>query len=572
VKYLILLLLSFPAFATLNNVDKAEIFTKNIIKNGGFENGKAGWTASGGTFTTVISGTNLLTGAVSATWDSGSASQTLSYAAITIPKGLYGKNGVVACKIQTPSGTATHSLLVTDGSVTLVSGAVTSSTLPAYEFRNFIFPSSGTVVLRFTSVAADEPLIAIDDCFLGDAAEINLTSIIPLNIFSAQVSSADAVSAENTDWISGNCTNATTGKATCTFVTGHFTVAPNCTCTQFPGASVADNTCSIDTLSSSSVLLQTSSNGALADRAFALSCQKAGIDATQSAYRPDAVTFLWAGKHGNDCTWTSGTATLAVPSGDATCTFSDDVNVNAGTVASTFNGALSLAPGITFTPPTAGGYEICVTGNRMSANTTPVGLTWGLYVDSVLKNASGYNVGTGVTHSNTMCVPIAISSSGSASTISLRLAASSGTASLNDGAATAGTSDIRALVWSIKKLTQNIPAPLLVNSVTNTSKGVTGIEAANLNCSASSVILSQRGSWISSIGNIATGACVVTIAAGTFSGAPTCNLSSTGLANPNVFLSAGGSPSATSLTVDCDLDAGADCTTYDFNVLCMGPK
>lgn len=37
--------------------------------------------------------------------------------------------------------------------------------------------------------------------------------------FSAYVSSADAVSNENLDWINGNCTNATTGRGTCTFNT-----------------------------------------------------------------------------------------------------------------------------------------------------------------------------------------------------------------------------------------------------------------------------------------------------------------------------------------------------------------
>jgi hypothetical protein len=172
-----LLFFTATAHAALNDVDKQVIWGKNIATNGGFENGKAGWAATGGTFATVTSGTNLLNGKVSGTWNSDGAGQVLNETAIVIPKGLYGKNGVAMCRIQTPSGTSTHTFGVHDVSSALVTTTVISSTLPTYVFANFIFPSSGNVSIRFTSVASDEPLIAIDDCGVFDASEVNLTNI-----------------------------------------------------------------------------------------------------------------------------------------------------------------------------------------------------------------------------------------------------------------------------------------------------------------------------------------------------------------------------------------------------------
>lgn len=178
-KLIWLLLISFPAFALLSDVDKQERFTKNIIRNNGFENSKAYWTASGGSFTLATgSSAEVLTGKVSAIWDASAADQTFQTEAITIPKGLYGKNGVVGFKHQNPSGTATHVLSVFDGSVTIGGGiTITSSTTPKYDFYNFVFPSSGTIRARVTSTASNEPALSMDDFIIADATEVNLSTV-----------------------------------------------------------------------------------------------------------------------------------------------------------------------------------------------------------------------------------------------------------------------------------------------------------------------------------------------------------------------------------------------------------
>jgi len=175
-KYILsLLMFTASASAVLTDVDKALLVNQNILTNPGFENGRAQWVASAGTFAAVTSGTNLLTGRSSVTWDSSAAAQTLTSAAVTIPKGRYGQNGIAYCAIQTPSGLATHTINVFDGTNLIATNAVTSSEFPTRASVNFIFPASGTIAIRISSVNANEPLVAIDDCYLGEAT--NLTNV-----------------------------------------------------------------------------------------------------------------------------------------------------------------------------------------------------------------------------------------------------------------------------------------------------------------------------------------------------------------------------------------------------------
>lgn len=176
--YLWTMLACMPAYGALSSTDRADIPAQNILTNSGYENGKAGWTASGGTFLTVTSGTNLLIGSVSATWDSSGAAQTFTSAAITIPEGLKGRSGEISCLIKTPSGTATHTISGWDGSAvqgnTVAVGSTSSASISS---STLIFPSSGTIAVRLTSVAADEPLIAIDSCYIGENRNIGNAQI-----------------------------------------------------------------------------------------------------------------------------------------------------------------------------------------------------------------------------------------------------------------------------------------------------------------------------------------------------------------------------------------------------------
>jgi microcystin-dependent protein len=231
-RLLIALLYSTLALAG-SDVDKQGIVNQNLLDpwNGGFENGKAGWTI--GTDTISVDSSTPLTGKASLTWDSAGASRILASKAVTIPRGLYGRNGMAQCKVVVASGTATHTVSVYDGTNTLVTGNIISSTNPAYTPLNFVFPSSGTVQIRITSVAADEPSIEIDDCYIGEAA--NLTNVSQAELYGTlQFAAAASCSWAGTNSTSYNNYSTDSDCATPT-VTGYATT----TLGKIPGVNFA---------------------------------------------------------------------------------------------------------------------------------------------------------------------------------------------------------------------------------------------------------------------------------------------------------------------------------------------
>lgn len=178
----LLLWVLFPLFAfALTDVDRQEFVYKNIIANPGFESGTGGWSAGADTITSVTSGSNLLFGKGSITWDSAGAGRILTHTAVTIPKGAYAANGLCSYLIQVPSGTATHLIRAYDGTNVIASQTISSSTTPTVSAINFIMPSTGTIQCQLVSVAANEPLIAVDDAYVGKAynlKQINQATLI----------------------------------------------------------------------------------------------------------------------------------------------------------------------------------------------------------------------------------------------------------------------------------------------------------------------------------------------------------------------------------------------------------
>ena len=94
------------------------------------------------------------------------------------------------------------------------------------------------------------------------------------DVMSAQVSSTGVVSNESINWINGDCTNAS--PAVCTFNTGIFTVAPNCTMTSTSAGNAEGATIPSTSTTASA---QFSAN---VKRSFTINCQKQGADYTSS--------------------------------------------------------------------------------------------------------------------------------------------------------------------------------------------------------------------------------------------------------------------------------------------------
>lgn len=153
----------------------------NLIADAGAENRSTGtsfaWSADGGALSTATSGTNLLIGKASLTWDASASGQILRTSTFPYTAGYAGKQGMLRCLFATPTGTATHNIdLIADQSpFNLIStSTIPSSATPTYFTRYFTFPATaGNMQVQISSVASNEPLIVIDDCYVGPAQDFS---------------------------------------------------------------------------------------------------------------------------------------------------------------------------------------------------------------------------------------------------------------------------------------------------------------------------------------------------------------------------------------------------------------
>lgn len=619
------------AVAALTDFDRQEITFENILApwNAGFESGKAQWTASGGTFAAVTSGSNLLTGKGSATWDSGSASQTLISKAVTVPNGLKGRNCEASIVVMVPSGAATHTLSVYDGTNTLVSSSITSSTTPTKNTVNFPCPSSGTIQLRLTSVASDEPLITLDSAYMGEARNIgqvnnftNWTSYTPtltnggttstnvgwwrrvgdtMEIQAVAIFTGAGAAGSFTVGLPSGYTMDTTSKST---TSAHFG-----TCIWYDQSTPVERTGWCGTSNSTSLWVVPDGNSSILQGNSLASGDYIRVQArvpivgwqAEQAFRPDTVAWrvdanisganpsLGTSSVASYTEITDGSLTLTNNSGrnvvtaQITCS---STNSPSGTTCSA--GSESL--GVAFPIPRAEDVEACVD----FAHYIDVGsaaATGGIYTtfqivetptnaqtisqEGKSRPMSGNEVASSngrqiVSHPVRLCGTFTFTSSG---TKALRLMYEqnvSGTVSSSviygDASAAVGQRDIH---WTVRPLGTLFGAPLLVGSVTNSSTGLTRVETASINCDASSAINLQNGSWVSSVGNISSGQCAVTIAAGLFSSAPVCMASWTSSGGTVVYAAA---TSATNVNVGAVTLAGAASTGFDANIQCTGPR
>src|SRR6185503_539150 len=98
-------------------------------------------------------------------------------------------------------------------------------------------------------------------------------------------------------------------------------------------------------------------------------------NANDTLYRAESQAFAWSGYHDQDFTFVrSTTGSYGAFVADATCTFTERTNLNAGTVTSQLSGSDKL-PGIVITLPSAGMYEVCAIPNfEQGANAADCGI------------------------------------------------------------------------------------------------------------------------------------------------------------------------------------------------------
>lgn len=626
-KLLVLLaLLTTTAVADMRNppssTERQYLYNKNNLSNGGFEGGKTGWSSA---ITLTTTSGQVSEGTQAGAWDP-SASGTIQSPAWTT-KAATAFNAMGSCKILTAD--ADYDLQVYDGTNIVAEVDVPSGSVFSNVEVGFVAAPSTTYRLRLEA-QGDESVAYVDDCFLGEsnrAVAADQTSFYG-GIRYAGVASCNwgltntggfvdfATDDDCTGRVlSGNATgpadSAGNRKPAVTFsylppgnyqvvVTGNILMSNSSGGLAFQGVRLSDGTSVYsppaavnlptgDTtrVTAQNIIWNITYSSAQTNKTFivqANSSASGGVDiqtinanqdfeikvyryplASEVAYRVDTIATSWSGYHDSTCAWSSSSGSFVTPSADASCGFTERTNTNFGTVTSTG----SKTPGITFTPIRVGKYRVCASTQLLNDTTlsySRLRLTDGT---NVLGEATARAATGGVGQSVAICGILPITSL-SAVSLNLQINASGNTTQLG-----AYDNGVAAIDWSLNAIDQQVPAPVLIGSLTTNSAGAERIERAKVVCSSSSSITSQSGSWISSIGNISSGACVLTLASGLFSSAPVCvmNLEA---ANGGATIGAQTTvSSSTSVTLTGAFNIGGTTTTsttFTGYLICMGPR
>lgn len=598
----------------------------NLLDNGNFEKKLSGWTNSGGTFSHVVSGSNLIFDKGSATFDASATSQYIQSKLYTVPEGL--KSANCMGRVYYKGGDANLVLKVLDGSSNLLASSTfyaASSTSPLSVV--FVCPSSGSIRLRVEStanaaiVALDNAHIGISDNMLlvGQASLWGSAKWIPTTNCGWSNSSASWASyAADTDCtnpsgsnLQGNASAPSTKIPAIKFASlppgrymfvasGFFykasTASANCEwrvhdgTNAWRGEAVSSSTTARTSVSSlvaeyeyttaqSNITIEIQEQSLASDTCQILAddgLTSSGLtiqvyrfpSAQEQAFKPDQVANSWSGYHdGSDCSWSTTSTSFVDPAIDASCTFTQRTNVNFGTVSSYNDGTPgNNYPGIVFTPSRPGTYQVCAISsvqNNASGSNADVQLTDG----SVVIGKSGITAAQAgaYVHMVPVCGQYKATST-SPVTLKLQLKATGGgTASIVPSNSTGADS----VAWSIFQIDQALPAPLLVNSVVSNNAGVEVFTRASITNPGSCSVVTQSGSWITGTTDPGAGECGLTISSGTFSAVPTCTCTAIQSVDAMCIIEPGATTSL--ITVKNVTDTGAGIDT-DFNIICMGPK
>lgn len=564
------------ASAAISNLDRSQIGAGNQLTNPSGVASTAGYTASGGTFTTGGSGSGTYF-----SWDSNAAGQTVTSGYQTVSSGdpWSGRNGSISAAFKCDSGTCTHKLQVYDGTNVLAEATIYSSTTSFVPTTvNFIYPQSGVVAWRVVSVASDEPKLYWREGYQGIAT--NLTTVSPITTWQSYTPTFvgfGTVTGISVFWrqvgdsleLKGGFTTGTptattlqislpAGDVIDTLKTGAEEVVGqfnrSAAATGYSALATSSDTTNIRLGSNANgtSYLSGSSLGSSEYETFTARVPIVGWSASASGVKPDQSPASWSGT--STLTGTVASASITDPG-----SISGSVTPSGTPVNITCSAASSLL-GVTCNVPKAGSYHVCYTGygTISIADTIQSELTDG---------------------SNNVIVGLQSGFIGTAGGSTSLGGCSNYTASLGSNTfkiradASGGTGTIYLTSFSITDNSSGSGFPQILNSITTNSSGQEHVERATLPSGCGSVT-SQSGAWVSGTSHPTTGQCSLTIASGEFSATPTCVASALDSGANQRYCSVSNSLSSTSATVSCGfINAGSfSQTDIPFTIICMGPR
>lgn len=594
-----LLLLPSLAFGTITVPDQAFLNATNLLKNGGFENGLANWTSSGGSFS-LVTGSGIGFGNKGGSWDSSGAGQTLTSTPYVVvsDSGHSKADGVATCIMRCTSGTCTHKLQAYGAGGLLAETPIASSTSNWLRTAvNFKFPTSGNISLRIASVAANEATLYIDGCYLGRGDGINLytgpvvtnwvsyTPVFtgwgtPTGVFFQSRRVGDSLEVRG-NFIAGS-TTATEARITFGYagVEGNVTSSLSINTTESAGHILIDYTgigwgvlnkpgVTYNSFSRDSLGVLTPMNGDNVSVGKVVSYTAKipiqGWGGTQDIYKPDASSKMWSGTHDQNCNFARTSATFGDPTGDASCTFAESLNLNFGTVTS-FQESGNNGAGIVFQADGGDRYFACATTHlTLSGGSNEGNVQLADGNNTELSSAESFTSAAGHVIPATVCGILNVTTAGS-QTLKLRTRVGAGTISL-------ATNASKTISWSIFKANQTFPSPVIMNSVVTPLPAVTNIVSGQVNCGVGNAINRGITTGLASISNPGgtAGDCIITFTAGSFSDVPVCTGTVYDGASIGRMATKFGSESSSQVEFRTTDAAGSPLNSF-LEIICIGPK
>lgn len=589
-----------------------------LLSNTGFEGGTTGWTASGGTFTTINSGSNLIAGGKTASWVASASTQTLSSSAMVI-KGLAGGQ-CSASMYYLYAGTAgDYTFQVVDGS----SNVLASTSLGVQSLANtptvLTFPCGGsttsTLTWQIKSNVSSPLTIYVDTTHLGSltvqqASQSQLLGTSSFSGCSSNQSTTNTGSFVNLSTGSGCSTPSVTGsvQAATTGVAGFnlsggagdYVIVVAATMgvqTANSGNNgylrMSDGTTpslgqvgySANTaagLSAGSAVFDIVETSAFTNKTFQIQGESGGGSLAVGVFGGPSVTFTvyyfpstttstvnvgqqpqsWSGAFSGSNEWTTTSGTFA-DFGSQSNTFTQRTNVNFGTVTA----ASGNIPGFTFTPTTAATYWACA-----SAAPTYSGAVFGALqlVDgsgSVVANIGSPSSATNGGSTVTLCGPY-LAKSTSPVTLKLQGATNGGTMSLNF---LGGVSSM--VEFSIVNISASLGAAQFngPGSITTTDTKAYHSEIAQISCHTGSCSISwQSGSWLASVSRSGAGVYNASFTSGEWGSHVGCLLTAGGCSAGNGLVGAQNFPTTSGLSNIVTSNTTGSIVDCDFTISCKG--
>jgi len=290
IKNLFLFFAALGLFATLSKAQVSSVTGQylqdnNILLNPGFESGIGKWVNSAGTFTADY--TNFVQGKASGKIVLSAQALAFTQDSTSFVTALAdGVQGLVSVYIKSEFPAKVCSRSAGSTITTNCVDVVGNNKWSLYKVPSILGATSNGISVN-TNGTNVTGTIYIDESFVGiqdlkqDTSTCN--SIECETEFSANISITGVVSAENYDFINGNCAVTSTNQYTCTLTTSAFSQPLNCSPVVQTNVVITSNA-NMQSSSSSSFVYQTYQNADSVARAQPVSiiCQRSGTDFTNA--------------------------------------------------------------------------------------------------------------------------------------------------------------------------------------------------------------------------------------------------------------------------------------------------